>query len=265
MQKIKISHEVPKCLLDESLHFNDYNYALPHLLDKDETYENFFYESKKLGIECYLDNSVHENGVPYKTDRLLYWIEELLPTNFFVPDIIENMSESIVKAKEWTKFLLPDGVEKVPVVQAKSLKEAIECTQIYKDLGYKKLAYPYASSYYNEVSNHPNKDIGKALGRVQVISKIYEMGLLTKNDRIHLLGTSCPFEFSLYKDIECIESIDTSNPVMCAIENIRYNHLGIHNKPKSNLNTHFDIDVKDIDLSLLGHNLNIFKQIINTI
>ena len=38
---MKISHEVPKCLLNNSREFNDYDYCLPHLLDKDEHYRNF--------------------------------------------------------------------------------------------------------------------------------------------------------------------------------------------------------------------------------
>ena len=39
---IKISHETPLCLLKDSLNFNDYDYCLPHLLDEEEGYEEFF-------------------------------------------------------------------------------------------------------------------------------------------------------------------------------------------------------------------------------
>jgi hypothetical protein len=39
---MKFSHEVPLCLLEDSLSFNDYDYALVHLLDKDKDYANFF-------------------------------------------------------------------------------------------------------------------------------------------------------------------------------------------------------------------------------
>ena len=47
---MKISHEVPICLLEDSLDFNDYQYCLPHLLDKDEDYKNFFYKAKQEGV-----------------------------------------------------------------------------------------------------------------------------------------------------------------------------------------------------------------------
>ena len=33
-----VSHEVPRCLLNNSKEFNDYDYILPHLLDEDEEY-----------------------------------------------------------------------------------------------------------------------------------------------------------------------------------------------------------------------------------
>jgi hypothetical protein len=39
---MKLSHEVPICLLEDSLKFNDYQYCLPHLLDQDEDYKDFF-------------------------------------------------------------------------------------------------------------------------------------------------------------------------------------------------------------------------------
>ena len=259
-KKIKWSCEVPKCLLNE-LVFN-YYYCLPHLMDQDEEYREFFLKQKGLGNEIYLDNSIHELGKSYNEERLLYWINELVPSNFFIPDVWEDKTQSIVNARKWVNYELPKSVEMVAVVQAKSLKEAIECTQIYKDLGYKKLAYSYGASYYNEISNHPNKDLGKALGRIQVISKMYEMGVLTDMDRIHLLGTACPFEFSLYKDIKCIESIDSSNPIMSAIEGTYYTN-GIHNKPKSNMNTCFDIKYEQINGNILMNNLIKFKQLIN--
>ena len=78
---MKISHEVPICLLEDSLDFNDYQYCLPHLLDQDEDYKNFFYKVKQQGIYTIMDNSLHELGVAYDEDRLFYWINELNQTN----------------------------------------------------------------------------------------------------------------------------------------------------------------------------------------
>jgi hypothetical protein len=59
---MKFSHEVPLCLLEDSLEFNDYDYALVHLLDKDKDYVDFFMKAKQQGRYIILDNSLHELG-----------------------------------------------------------------------------------------------------------------------------------------------------------------------------------------------------------
>ena len=71
---MKVSHEVPRCLLNNSREWNDYDYCLPHLLDKDEHYKDFFYKSKKQGRYIIMDNSLHELGESYDFERLRYWI-----------------------------------------------------------------------------------------------------------------------------------------------------------------------------------------------
>ena len=75
----KVSHELPINMLDQSYEINDYEYCLPHLLDQNETYKNHFYQAKKDGRYIIMDNSLHELGKAYDTDRLMYWINELEP------------------------------------------------------------------------------------------------------------------------------------------------------------------------------------------
>ena len=87
---MKVSHEVPRCLLTASDEFNDFSYCLPHLLDIDEDYKNFFYEEKAKGRYVIMDNSLHELGEAYNSDRLIYWINELEPDEFIVPDVWMN-------------------------------------------------------------------------------------------------------------------------------------------------------------------------------
>jgi hypothetical protein len=77
--KVKVSHEVPLQLLEESKQFNDYDYCLPHLLDQYKVYKDYFYQAKKEGRYIIMDNSLHELGEAYDTSRLLYWISELEP------------------------------------------------------------------------------------------------------------------------------------------------------------------------------------------
>ncbi len=215
---MKISHEVPICLLEDSLDFNDYQYCLPHLLDQDEDYKNFFYKVKQQGVYIIMDNSLHELGHAYDKSRLLHWINELKPNEFIVPDVWQDTTQSIVNARKWSQIKLPSDVTKVAVVQATSIGDAITCYQTYKDLGYKKIAFSYGASHYNNISDHPHKDLGKALGRIKLICQMYRTKVISATDRVHLLGCAVPQEFGWYVDMPFIESIDTSNPIMAALE-----------------------------------------------
>jgi hypothetical protein len=258
---IKISHETPLCLLEDSKHFNDYDYCLPHLLDEEKGYEKYFRQVKKEGRYIIMDNSLHELGEAYNNERLMYWINELEPDEFIVPDVWENRDASVKNAKEWSKIILPKNTTKVAVVQATTIHEASTCYQTYKDLGYQKIAFSYGASYYNDIVPHPNTDIGKALGRLSVISALYKTKVISQNDRIHLLGCAVPQEFGWYKGYDCIESIDTSNPVMAALEGTRYNLSGLDKKPKANINDYFYMLDEQVNWDLLTDNLNRFRTI----
>jgi hypothetical protein len=260
---MKISHEVPLCLLEDSKKFNNYDYCLVHLLDKEPEYANYFMEARKEGRHIILDNSLHELGTSYGDDGLLKWVNKLRPQEFIIPDVWQDRDASVVNARKWAQIELPKGVEKVAVVQATTIHEASTCYQTYKDLGYKKIAFSYGADYYNDIVPHPNKDFGKSLGRLSVISSLLETKVIHQSDRIHLLGCSVPSEFGWYRGFECIESIDTSNPVMAALENIRYSDAGLDKKPKANMNNFFYMERDKIDYDLLTHNLTKFKQINN--
>jgi len=257
---MKISHEVPICLLEDSLDFNDYQYCLPHLLDQDEDYKNFFYKVKQEGVYTIMDNSLHELGHAYDRSRLLYWINELKPNEFIIPDVWQDTNASIVNAREWVQVKLPKGVTKVAVVQAQNFLDAVVCYQTYKDLGYEKIAFSYGVEYYLDHSNHPNQNLAKALGRIEVVSRMYNMGLIQPNDRVHLLGCQVPQEFSWYKNADFIETIDTSNPIMATIDGIQYGRNGLLEKPKANMNDHFY--TTDIDYNLLDWNLRMFRKLL---
>jgi hypothetical protein len=261
MKKVKISHEVPFCLLEKSREFNSYDYMLPHLMDENEEYRNFFYESKKMGRYIVMDNSLHELGEAYNTARLLLWIDEIKPDEFIVPDVWEDYAASIRNAKQWAKVELPEGVTKVAVVQAKSMYEAGLCVQAYRDFGYKKIAFSYGAEYYHEVCPHPNKDLGKAVGRYMVISQLYNTKTLLPNDRVHLLGTASPIEFGMYKNMPFIESIDTSNPIMAAIGEMPYTKMGLHKKPSANMNKYQDVSIDFINEDLIDWNVTMFREI----
>ena len=256
---IKISHELPINVLHLSEKINDYEYCLPHLLDENKEYRKFFYKAKENGRYIIMDNSLHELGEAYTTDRLLHWVEELEPNEFIVPDVWEDGTATLVSAKEWLSVELPEGVNKVAVVQGKDHDSAVECFNVLKTIGYDKIAFSYGADWYKDLCGAPHTiDVArKAYGRFIFISELYFSGLLTKFDNIHLLGCNLPQEFGWYSNYPFIKSIDTSNPVMAALDGVKYWDFGLRGKPYSNMNMKFD----RIDEELILENSKKFRTI----
>ena len=256
----KISHEVPRCLLLASQEFNDYDYCLPHLLDQDKEYKQYFLNAKKQGRYIIMDNSLHELGQAYDHKRLLYWIDKLKPNEFIVPDVWMEGHMTAAQAKYWKQYKYPKETKIIAVIQGKDKNDAYLCASLLQDLGYDKLCVSYGATWYNDFYPHSNPDMGKALGRVRFVQGLLKLKQF-KDTKFHLLGCSIPQEFGWYDDHPQIESIDTSNPVMAALEGIAYNERGLNTKPKANMNDHFDMDFKNISYELIIQNTYLFRKI----
>jgi hypothetical protein len=88
--KVMVYHESPMVLMEHIQQYTDGDYCLPHLMDQNEYYKKFFLKAKKDGRHIMMDNSLHELGQPYDEERLFYWLNELKPDEFFVPDYCED-------------------------------------------------------------------------------------------------------------------------------------------------------------------------------
>jgi hypothetical protein len=256
-----VNHEVPECLLGHSYEISNYDFCLPHLLDQSEKYKKYFYKAKKEGRYIIMDNSLHELGEAYDHKRLMYWVNELEPNEFIVPDVWMDMQATLNNAKEWIQFEYPKNTTPVAVVQSKSFEEAEHCYLALKKLGYEKIAFSYGASWYAEDFPKFNVDKAKMSGRISTIKQMFYNGTIKKNDRIHLLGCSLPQEFGWYSNDSYIESIDTSNPIMAALEGMEYDDFGLSTKPKANMNDYFNIDSKNVNLKLVLYNVEKFKKI----
>ena len=259
---MKISHEVPRCLLTASPEFNDYDYCLPHLLDQDEDYKQYFINARDTGRYVIMDNSLHELGEAYDFDRLKYWVNELEPDEFMVPDVWMKCAETAAQAKYWLQFEFPEKTQKIAVIQGEDKNQAYLCANLLYDLGYKKLCVSYGATWYNDFFPHTNPDMGKALGRVRFVQGLLKLNHL-KDAQFHLLGCSIPQEFGWYDNNPRIESIDTSNPVMAALDGTRYKDNGLNFKPKANMNDHFDMMFDELDYYSILYNTTKFREINN--
>ena len=269
MNSFKVSHEVPLALLESNKNWSDYEYILPHLLDQYPEYEHYMREAKAEGRYIIMDNSLHELGTPYNTDRLFFWMKELQPDEFIVPDHWQNAKKTIESAEEWLYYQLDfPNIKFVAVVQANNLEEGIECFGRLHAMGYGKIAISYGASWYNDLSTHPNPDFAKMLGRVAFIheiGKLYNIyNSYSDTLELHLLGCQLPQEFSYYDNVKSIKTIDTSNPVIAGAEGTQYKFYGLTEKPKTRID---DIMNKPesflYNLAYIIDNVSLFRKINN--
>lgn len=251
-----ISHEVPICLLEESRKFNDYDYALVHLFEQSSEYFDFYKKSSLLGRKVILDNSIFELGRAFNSDIFVSYIEKLKPTEYIIPDSLENMEETI---KNFDNFLslyrdLPGN--SIGVVQGKTFKELVECYSYMKEKA-DKVAISFDYSYYLSITDNYME------GRIKFLRDLLQYSIIDINKPHHLLGCYFPQEFKNYTNFRWIESIDTSNPIVHGIRGIKYTEEGLDFKEKIKLAELINVKKEDLDLDLISYNIKLFKSFCN--
>jgi hypothetical protein len=258
-----ISHESPLALLEKSREFNDYDYALVHLFQSEKNYFDFFVQSLNQGRKVILDNSVFELGEAFNAELFAQYVQALKPTEYIIPDVLENVHHTIYKAVMFKKTYPDLPGKSIGVVQGKSYDELILCYKTLDQLGVDKIAISFDYSYYREVCNHPNKWMAFTLGRVQTLTRMLNEGIINKNKPHHLLGCSLPIEFLFYREgFEWIETMDTSSPVVHGLLNTLYEPGGLVNKQSIKLVDLLHANPTDEQVKLIQANVSLFRSYI---
>lgn len=261
---IKVSHESPLCLLEESRQYNDYDYALVHLFETYPKYFTFFKQSINIGRQVILDNSIFELNKSFNSALYYNWIQKLNPTDYIVPDILENSLQTIKQFKLWMEqYGNKCNNNKIGVVQGKTYKDIVKCynfMNIYAD----KIAISFDYSYYLTQYKSNNIWINYMLGRINLLNKLIEDNIINYDKKHHLLGVALPQEVKYYnnKKFKFIDSIDTSNPIVHGIKNIQYDNNGLLNKETIMLADLIDYPKDKINMDIVKYNIYKFKQFI---
>ena len=260
---MKVSHELPLGLMHHAYEWNDYDYCLPHLVDKYEQYKLFFQKVKKDKRFIIMDNGLFE-GVFHTVQDLLEKIELVRPNIFIVPDSWNDSTTTIRSAKHWMinfKNDLPKGVELMAVCQGKDMGELITTYQTLIDLGYTHIAFNHSSIAYQKEYEGMDHLKASMYGRMEFIRRLVQSGTIRKDVYHHLLGCSLPQEFMSYDDWSFIKSVDTSNPILVGAEGKRYSDSGLLWKPKEKLEHYFEMNLED-KMEDIIFNVNKFKSFI---
>ena len=261
---LKISHELPLSLMHYGYTWNDYDYMLPHLIDKYEQYKLYFQKARNDGRFIICDNGLFE-GVTHTTEDLLSKINLIRPNIFIVPDAWNDSSITLRNAKSWMinhKPNLPEDVELMAVCQGKTMGELVTTYQTLIDIGYTHIAFNHSSTAYQDYYPDHQPLYAQMYGRMELIRKLVQTDTIRKSYHHHLLGCSLPQEFMCYKDWPFIKSCDTSNPILVGAEGVRYGENGIDWKPKEKLEFYFEKNLSD-RLDDIIFNVNKFKEYVN--
>jgi hypothetical protein len=260
---MKISHELPLGLMHYGYEWNDYDYCLPHLIDKYLQYRVYFQRASLDNRFIIMDNGLFE-GVEHTTEDLIEKINLIIPDVFIVPDAWNDSAVTLRNAKSWMinhKQHLPEGVNLMAVCQGKSIGELISTYQTLLDLGYTHIAFNHSSIAYQDMYPE-NKGLKASMyGRMEFIRRLVATNTIDKSAYHHLLGCSLPQEYMCYEDWPFIKSGDTSNPILVGAEGVRYGDGGIDWKPKEKLEYYLEKDLSG-KIEDIMFNVNKFKQFI---
>lgn len=260
---IKIAHEAPKAIFKDIQNLTDYDYALVHLFEEDPEYLQKFKDAIAAGREVILDNSIFELEEAFDADRFAYWINELKPTWYIVPDSLENAKKTMSNMAEWNiryADKVPAECKKIGVVQGKTYSQIVNCYEYMVGMAeVDMVAISFDYSYYEKNFPHPNKYVSWMLGRVQLLGRMHKEGIIDTSMPHHLLGCGLPQEFSFYRDYPWIYSLDTSNPVVHGMLGIEYKSQGLWDKASIKL---FElINSTSFDMHKIAYNINAFRQL----
>jgi hypothetical protein len=260
---MKISHEVPLSLLKHNYEWSDYDYLLPHLLDKHPEYKEYFLQAGKDGRFIICDNGLFE-GVKHTTQDLLEKIDLIQPNIFIVPDEWNERDITAKNAKHWTQYKLPFKTKLMVVLQGKTVNEIHTLYQQCVDLGYTHFAFNHSSVVYQELGGSENPLANQSVGRVMLIQYLLTQNVIKDHHYIHLLGASTPQEFIYYRDAHptLINSVDTSNPIICGALGTRYSEIGLLTKPSNKIEEFMEQNLED-KLEDIIFNISAFKKFCN--
>lgn len=257
---MKIAHESPLSVFRTVRNNTDYDYALLHLL-ADEQYLAMFKESKSMGREIILDNSLFELGDSMSSQKLAEGIESLQPTWFVVPDALNDEELTMQRWEAWEKEYGKKYTGSIGVVQGKTWEGYKACYKFLSDKADKialtGMLTPFFSGYNQTEFN------GRWFGRTHIIRELMREGIWNFDKPHHVLGCTNPIEFSdpIYT-LKCFDSVDTSSPVMAAVNNIKYTEVVLIDKPKGKLCDHVHDVLNKEQEELAIYNIKKFRDIV---
>jgi hypothetical protein len=205
-------------------------------------------------------------GTAFDSNKFYNYILDLKPSYYVVPDVLEDAQQTIVSFLNWENEhnLAPiSHIPKIGVVQGKTYEELATCYSFMNEKAdYVAISFDY--SYYQQSALGKNKLEKCRYGRVKLIRDFINDGIWNETKPHHLLGCALPNEFKEYKSLtRAIRSIDTSNPVVAGLHNIRYvKDIGLTDKLSVKLCDLIDYSPTEENIVNILYNVEQFYKLI---
>ena len=257
MREVKIFHEAPLCLFDKVQEVTDGDYALVHLLEADQTYREKFLEADDR--EIILDNSAFELGKSFEADKFASWVDALGPDTYVVPDVVGSASDTLDSFTDWIKKYKGLEGKKMGVLQGNSIHEATNTFKQLKALGADVIGIPHLVGYrwMKRVEATKPDPMELMHRRVALIDTIWNY---CERHPIHLLGVALPQEGRYYHEMDWIESVDTSNPVVHGMFAEVYTVDGLLHKRSNLLADMIHMAVEPYQEAVVFNNISQFRH-----
>lgn len=259
---MKIAHEAPLSIFDKVQELTDYDYFLVHLFEENEQYLAKAHESVSKGRETILDNSIFELEESWDPDRFAYWVQEMKPTYYIIPDVLDD-GNATVNSFENFMSKYPDLPGKsIAVAQGTTYEEFVGCYNYFKNDGrVDKIALSFNHPFFEEYPTtwESNKYEKYMLGRQDTLDRMLKDNIIDTSIPHHLLGCGLPQEFKAYVEYDWIDSLDTSNPVIHGIKDIWYSADGLSDKESVKLYTMMNDDVNK-HWAAIEYNIKTFRS-----
>lgn len=253
---IKRFHEAPVSIFEDVQAVTDGDYCLVHLLSKNSLYRDKFKEAIEKGREVILDNSVFELGTHFDMDEFAYWVKEMKPTYYILPDVLNDGEATIQRAKEFLQAHpdLPGKI--VGVVQGKNYEECVDCYKFMNTIA-DKIAISMDYTFMQDESGLQ----GFVKGRQMLLTRMRDEGIINRDKPHHLLGVMLPQEMKYYREgFEWIDSVDTSNPVLHGMLGMRYGRDGLKFKASTKMHTVINASISSTQLDNIMYNIKKFRR-----
>lgn len=263
---MKVAHEAPLCIFDAVQEQSDYDYALVHLFEEDVEYYSKFEQAIAKGRHVILDNSVFELEEAFDSDRFLYWINKLGPTEYIIPDVLEDSYSTLQCLGEWKALYEPQvktGSKTIGVVQGRDFDDIVWCYENLAPL-VDKVAISFDYSFMCPEKNYTPTTRCEVFmrGRQRLIKDLVKADVIDTSKPHHLLGCFLPQEFIAYKEYEWVDTIDTSNPVVHGINGISYEPYGLREKVKTKLIDYMDEELTPEQVHTIMSNIRKFREFV---